>query len=287
MKIIDILKEREKGVSFEFFPPKNEVGKESLINTLEALKDFKPLYVSMTCGAGGATQKRTQEAVRLLLKTKDLVVMPHLTCIDINESGLKGILDEYKNCGVENIMALRGDPPQGEADFDFRKQKFFCARDLVRVINKENFFCIGVAVYPEGHIETSSLQEDLEYTKEKIAAGADFAVTQMFFDNVYYYKLLERMKKGNIGIPVLPGILPLTNLKKVRQFASICRATIPKTIQETMDRFSQSPEDQKKAGIEFTIKQCRDLIKNGANQLHFFTLNKPEIMRTILDALPI
>lgn len=285
MKISDILKHRPKGVSFEFFPPKSAKGQKRLAATVEALKGYSPLYASMTYGAGGITQEQTKESVYMLLNEKKLVVMPHLTCIGASKDGVRRLLDEYREKGVDNIMALRGDPPQGKLDFDFSRQEFSYGRDLVAFIKQYGHFCLGVAVYPEGHIETSSLDEDTEYAKGKIDAGADFAVTQMFFDNAYFYALRERMKKKGLNIPVLPGILPLTNLSKVKEFASICRATIPKKIEDTIARYSARPEDQEKAGIDFTIAQCRDLIKNGAGQLHFFTLNRPEVMRIILDAI--
>lgn len=285
MKISDILKQNDKGVAFEFFPSKSEKGKAALIRTVKALKKSKPLYTSMTCGAGGTTQRATQEAVSLLLEEGGLEVTPHLTCLDLSPAELKNLLDDYKSKGIDNIMALRGDPPEGINDFSFSDQKLFCARDLVKVIKEYGHFCIGVAVYPEGHIETASLDEDLEYAKQKIDAGADFAVTQMFFDNTYYYRLLDRMKRQGIDIPVLPGILPLTDIAKVKQFAAICRTTIPKNIEETMANLAEDPQEQEKAGIDFTIKQCRDLAKNGAKKLHFFTLNKPGIIKTILEAI--
>ena len=285
MKISDILKQNDKGVAFEFFPPKSEKGKAALIRTVKALKMSKPLYTSMTCGAGGTTQRATQDAVSLLLEEEGLEVTPHLTCLQLSPDVLKSLLDDYKSKGIDNIMALRGDPPEGIDDFSFANQKFFCARDLVKVIKEYGHFCIGVAVYPEGHIETDSLDQDLEYTKQKIDAGADFALTQMFFDNTYYYKLLDRMKRQGIDIPILPGILPLTDIAKVKQFAAICRTTIPKNIEETMTNFAKDPQEQEKAGIDFTIKQCQDLLKNGAKKLHFFTLNNPKVIKTILEAI--
>ena len=285
MKISDILKQNNKGVAFEFFPPKSERGKAALVATVRALEECKPLYISMTCGAGGAAQGKTEQAVSLLLDESDLEVMPHLTCLDLTEDMLGNFLDDYRKKGIENIMALRGDPPQGAGDFSFLNQNFSCALNLVKSIKKHGHFCVGVAVYPEGHIETSSLEEDLEYARQKIDAGADFAVTQMFFDNTYYYRLLDRMEKKGINIPVLPGILPLTDIAKVKQFAAICRTTIPKNIEETMAGFVDKPEEQEKAGIDFTIKQCRDLVKNGVQKLHFFTLNKPKIIKAILGAI--
>ncbi len=285
MKISDILKQRDKGVAFEFFPPKSEKGRASLIETVKALKISNPLYTSMTCGAGGTTQKITQDAVSLLLEESELEVVPHLTCLDLSPEGLRSLLDNYKSKGIDNIMALRGDPPEGVCNFNFSKQDFSYAVNLVKTIKEYGHFCIGVAVYPEGHIEAYSLEDDLEYAKQKIDAGADFAVTQMFFDNTHYYRLLDKMQKKGINIPILPGILPLTDIAKVKQFASICHTTIPKGIEETMASFDGKPQEQEEAGINFTIKQCQDLVKNGVKQIHFFTLNKPMIIKTILEAI--
>lgn len=285
MKITEILKVKDKAVSFEFFPPKSEKGRQSLSATVDILKTYNPLYASMTYGAGGTTQQRTKEAVSMLLEKKTLEVMPHLTCIGAKAAEVRDILDGYKHLGIENIMALRGDPPQGLSGSDFSARDFLWAKDLVKTIKEYGHFCIGVAVYPEGHIETDSLELDLEYTKQKIDSGADFAVTQMFFDNKYFYSLLERMRKAKINLPVLPGILPLTDVEKVKQFASVCRTTIPEYIEQTMQRYRHQPEDMEKAGIDFTIKQCSDLIANGIKRIHFFTLNKPKVITTILKGI--
>jgi len=285
MKIREILKKNNKGFSFEFFPPKTDKGKAALTTTIKVLEDYDPLYVSMTFGAGGTTQQRTKESVTMLLDVQNLEVMPHLTCIGASTDTIEKILDDYKQMGIENIMALRGDPPLDVKNFSFKGKDFFCARDLVTIIKKRNDFCMGVAVYPEGHIETVSLEQDLDFSKQKIDAGADFAVTQMFFDNTYFYNMIERMQKTGLSVPVLPGILPLTDVAKVRQFAAVCRVTIPAGIEQKMERFRDSPLDMEKTGIEFTIKQCRELIKNGFNQLHFFTLNRPQTITTVLDAI--
>ena len=286
MRIDRILEEKRQGVAFEFFPPKKEASQKPLELTVQTLKSYRPLYVSMTCGAGGGVQGRTQEAVQMLLSQKDLEVMPHLTGVAIDRDHMKTLLDGYKANGIENLMVLRGDPPKGVADFDFSKQEFPYAEHLVAFIRKDyENFCIGVAVYPEGHVETDTLERDLENTKRKIDAGADFAVTQMFFKNAYYYEMLDRMKKKGITIPVRPGILPLTDVAKVKQFASICRATIPEEIDSAMERFRDNPEEMEKVGLEFTIRQCRELIQNGFKQIHFFTLNRRRGMQTVLDAI--
>ena len=286
MRIVDILKERERGISFEFFPARSAEGEKSLAETVHTLKAYQPMYVSMTCGAGGGKQGRTQEAVSMLLKEGGLVVMPHVTSVDITREKMKELLDGYKASGIENLMVLRGDPPQGVQNFDFKKQEFSYASDLVRFIRGEYgpHFCIGVAVYPEGHIETATIEEDMKYTLDKIRMGADFAVTQMFFDNTYFYALLDRLRKAGVSIPVLPGILPLRDIAIVKKFASLCRTTIPEPIEEAMTRYQGKPEEMEKVGLEFTIAQCRDLLKNGTKRMHFYTLNKPSLTR-VLDAL--
>jgi len=288
MKIIDILKTHDKGVSFEFYPPKTENGMNSLIATVRELKAYKPLYVSMTYGAAGSTQEKTKEATYMLIREKEFVVMPHLTCIGANVDSIKKLLNEYKQNNIENIMALRGDPPQvppGTAGFDFKSQALCYAKDLVSFIKENGGFCIGAAVYPEGHIETKTLDEDIEYTKQKIDSGANFAVTQMFFDNSHFYNFLERAGKKGINIPVLPGIFPLTDIDKLKKFCTVARTTVPKKIEEEMSRFRGKPQDMEKCGIDFTIKQCRDLISHGYRRLHFFTFNKSEMIKAILDAI--
>ena len=285
MKINEIIKQKEKGLSFEFFPPKTEKDRQSLSETVDLLKKYDPMYVSMTYGAGGGSQEQTKDAVSMLLNSRGLEVMPHLTCIGSCKKDIKIMLDDYKSQGIENIMALRGDPPLGVSDFNFNAKDYSHASDLVRTLKEYNHFCVGVAVYPEGHIESKSLEHDMEFTKEKINAGADFAVTQMFFDNSYYYSFLDRMAKKGISVPVLPGILPLTDVAKVKKFAKICKSTIPSDIALKMENARHDPISMEKIGIDYTIKQCLDLMKNGVKKIHFFTLNKPEIITTIIDAL--
>lgn len=284
MKISQILTSAERGVAFEFFPPRSQRSAAALQNTLKALKKYNPLYVSMTCGAGGSSYEATRDAVNILLTEKDLVVMPHLTCISTEPAAVRDTLKHYKDLEIDNIMALRGDilPESQEANLG---GEFKFAKDLVKLIKEDGHFDIGAAVYPEGHIEMRSLDEDLKYTKQKIDSGVNFAITQMFFDNKYYYQFLERAKSNGINVPILPGILPLTNIAKVKEFASISRATVPVHIEEELSRFSKNPKDMQKAGIELTIKQCRDLIDNGHQLLHFFTLNRASVMQEIIDAL--
>lgn len=285
MKIVDILKTHDRGVSFEFFPPKTESGINALVSTIRALKVCRPLYVSMTYGAIGSNQDRTKEATYMLMQEKEPAVMPHLTCVGANEDTIKELLNEYRQNGIENIMALRGDLPAGVASLDSKSQRLCYAKDLVKFIKEQGHFCIGVAVYPEGHIETKSLEEDAEYTKQKVDTGADFAVTQMFFDNIHFYNFLNRMHKKGIKIPILPGIFPLTDIDKLKRFCQVARTTIPNKIIDEMSRFRNKPDDMEKAGIDITIQQCKDLIRHGYRRLHFFTFNKASTIKTIFKAI--
>ncbi len=285
MKIIEVLKRRKEGVAFEFFPPKTLVAKQSLIETVRTLKKYSPLYVSMTYGAAGSSRRRTKEVTFMLLEERDLVVMPHLTCIGATTSFIRNLLNAYRGKGVENIMALRGDLPSGQGKLTFKRQDFFNALDLVRFIKKFGDFCIGVAVYPEGHREDISWKSHLDYLKEKIDAGADFAVTQMFFKNSYFYRFLERTRKARIDIPVLPGILPLTDILKIKEFCKSCRVSIPKEIESKMSKYLGKPPDMEKVGLDFSIKQCKELLREGFRHLHFFTLNKRRVISFLLDNL--
>lgn len=285
IEIKDVLKQRKAGISFEFFPPKTDKGKTALLDTLDVVNQFNPLYLSMTYGATGSEQEWTKTAVDLLLAQAKATVMPHLTCVGAKKEKVSQLLEGYHQQGIKNIMALRGDLPQDHR-VRFVNTDFSYAVDLVSFIKRSfNYFSLGVAVYPEGHIENKSLKEDLEFTKMKIDAGADFVVTQMFFDNRYYYEMLERMKKIEIKIPLLPGIFPLTDIIKLKKFVSFVKTTIPKKIEQKMLAYLDSPEDMEKVGIDFTIQQCRDLMHNGVKQLHFFTFNKPNVIKKILEAL--
>jgi methylenetetrahydrofolate reductase (NADPH) len=285
MKVSDTLRIRESGYAFEFFPPKTDTAKEAFVATVDVLKKFNPLYMTMTYGASGKTRETTKEAVDILLRNKSIETVPHLTCVGLRKAEIKAMLDDYKRKGIENIMALRGDPPECAAGFDFKAQELSYAVDLVKFIKQNYNFCVGVAVYPEGHVESKSLDKDFELTCKKIETGADFAVTQMFFDNNLYYAYLEKLRKCKIEIPVLPGILPLTDVAKIKKMASVCRVMIPRRIEEKMERLRNDPVEMGRVGLDFTIKQCQDLIKHGVKKIHFFTLNQPVVIKRIIDSL--
>ena len=285
MNIGHKLKERGHGISLEFFPPKSVEGKNDFMKVVHELKPFDPLYVSVTYGAGGTTRDRTFNTLKWIRAETDLTVMSHLTCIGATKTSMSGLLKEYQGCGIDNILALRGDPPLNLIDFDLTKGEFKFARSLVDFIKKYGYFSIAVAVYPEGHVQSSSIEKDMEYTKQKIDAGADFAITQMFFDNRYYYDFIDRAEKLGITIPILPGIMPIVDCKKIVEFAGFCNASVPKEILDRMEPVMDMPEEMRKLGVEYAVKQCEDLIKNGVGYLHFYTMNRSDSVSEILKAL--
>ena len=285
MKIKDILKTRRDGIALEFFPPKTIEGKAVFLTVVEELKAFDPLYVSMTYGAGGTTQERTLNALRWLREDSCLPLMSHLTGIGATRDSVGAIVDELGSFGVDNILALRGDPPKAASGFDPSKGDFPFARDLVDFLAKTGHFSIAVAVYPEGHPQSPSIEKDLEYTKQKIDAGADFAITQMFFDNRYFYRFRDRAARDGITIPIIPGIMPIVDCKRTREFAGVCSATIPRDILDRMEPVSDLPEDMRKLGVEFAVKQVEDLIKHGVSYFHFYTMNRADSVIDILTTL--
>ena len=283
MKICDYLKEKRFSLSYEFFPPKDQKGKEQLFTTLEELITYKPTFVSVTYGAGGSTRDRTIETVKELKERFNLTVMPHLTCVAHDKEEIADILDTYRSIGIENVLALRGDRPKDNPKEGFCKY----AVDLVRFI-KERYkdkFCIGVACYPEGHQEAKSLEEDIEHLKEKIEAGASFAITQMFFRNEDFFRFKELLEKKGIRVPILVGIMPITNYKQIKKFADLCGATIPLELARKLSEVQDKPEEVYKIGIEYAIRQCEELLDHGVDGFHFYTLNKPKATKEIIEAL--
>jgi methylenetetrahydrofolate reductase (NADPH) len=285
MKIGDMIREHGSSLSFEFFPPKDERGEAELFHTITNLEPFRPTFVSVTYGAGGGTLKNTRHVVLRIKQETALSPMPHLTCVDQNEGELRKILEDYKEHGIDNVLALRGDPPKGTGKFVPPKNGFCYAIDLVKLAVSVSGYSIGVAVYPEGHAESPSLEMDIHYTKQKIDAGADFAITQMFFDNRFFYEFLERAKKADIRIPVIPGILPITDIDRVNKFCQKCGATIPDYIVQRFRQAGASTEEARKIGIEVTTEQCADLLKNGIRYFHFYTLNQSDAVTEIINTL--
>jgi methylenetetrahydrofolate reductase (NADPH) len=279
MRLHEIIKNKGKSISLEFFPPKDEAGEQRLFGVIRKLEALKPALVSVTYGAGGSTSKSTRRIVHRIKTETTLNPMPHLTCVDQSDQELKAILADYQSIGVENVLALRGDPPQGTTQFVAPKDGFCYAKNLVQLAAGFHSFSIGVACYPEGHLESPGKEIDLKYTKEKIDAGADFAITQMFFDNRYYYDYVDRARKIGIAIPIIPGIMPIFDVKRIGEFCLRCGATLPESAVKRMEGLS--PEDSKRAGQEYAIEQVADLIKHGVRSFHFYTMNQAEAVMNI------
>jgi methylenetetrahydrofolate reductase (NADPH) len=287
VKIADILKTHTEGVSLEFFPPKSAAGKDAFMKVVHELAAVDPLYVSMTYGAGGTTQERTINSLAWIKEETNLTVMSHLTCIGATRSAMHELLRKFEAEGIDNILALRGDPPKLAPGIEPQKGEFDYARDLVEFIKDLHDFSIAVAVYPEGHSQSPSIERDMDYTKQKIDAGADFGITQMFFDNRHYYDFMERAARSGITIPILPGIMPIIDCKRIVAFAEVCNTTIPQKILDRLEPVMDLPEETRKLGVEFAVQQCEDLMNHGVKYLHFYTMDRCDSVTEILNALGI
>jgi methylenetetrahydrofolate reductase (NADPH) len=285
MRISEIFGMLREGVSFEFFPPRSAEGREAFLGVVRDLRRYHPLYVSVTYGAGGTTKERTANALTWLRQDTDLTVMSHLTCVGATKKEITRLLEDYRSQGIDNILALRGDPPKNAPDFDPSRGEFRYARDLVALIKQYGSFSIAVAVYPEGHGQSPSISKDLEYTKQKIDAGADFAITQMFFENRYFYDFRDRAERLGITIPLLPGIMPIVDCRKIVEFSAFCNTTVPKDVLDRMEPVLDLPEDMRKLGVELAVRQCEDLRRHGVRYFHFYTMNRSDSVSEILDAL--
>jgi len=285
MKIGELLKKRGKSLSFEFFPPRDDLSEINLFESIRSLEGLKPTFVSVTYGAGGSTLKNTRHVAERIIEETSLNPMPHLTCINQSRADLESILDGYKRIGIDNILALRGDPPRGREETAPVQQEVCYARDLVTWISSRGDFSIGVAVYPEGHGESPSIDMDMLYTREKIEAGADFGITQMFFDNRFFYDFMDRAERVGIKVPIIAAIMPISDAGRIRQFCQRCGATLPDRCMHRFEAKPISPQDAVKIGIELATEQCADLIENGVSYFHFYTLNHDESVAGVVNNL--
>lgn len=285
-KITDIFAEKSKTYSFEFFPPKTDKGRETMYNTATELMKLNPDYFTVTYGAGGSTSKATMEIVAEMQKRFDIPVMHHFTCVKHTISALRHAIGEMKRAGICNILALKGDPPANEPNYKPGPEEPRFGYELIKLIREQgDHFAIGVAGFPEGHINTPTKELDSKYLKIKQDAGADFVVTQLFFDNTIYYEFVDRVRKEGVTMRLLPGILTITDYAGLQKFCSTCGATIPQFIRDMFEPIANDPEATLKKGIEFAIKQCQDLLDHGSPGLHFFCLNKVEPTATVYKAL--
>ncbi len=285
MKIKAILEKVRPSFSFEFFPPKNSEGFEQLFTTIGHLESCQPTYVSVTFGAGGSTRTKTIDLVGRIKNEIGLESMAHLTCVGSSKGELRSILDTLQEKGIQNILALRGDPPQGQETFVKPENGFAYANELVEFIRKHYDFCVGVAGYPEGHIECLDKKKDLDNLKRKVDAGADFIVTQLFFDNRFYFEFVEQARNIGIEIPIIPGIMPILNVKQTQRFTKMCGSTIPEALMKQLESFQEEPEAVRKIGIEHATLQCELLLQEEAPGIHFYTLNRSNATLKILESL--
>lgn len=285
MKISEYYKKQKHTISFEFFPPKTAEGEAKLFQTVADLKTLAPSFVSVTYGAMGNTQTNTLRIVEEIKHKIGLEVAAHLTCVAHSRREIERILGVLQEKQIENIVALRGDPPQGETEFRAPKDGFHYASELVRFIRQHpqfsKAFDLSVAGYPEGHPECKDLQKDLEHLKHKVDQGADTVVTQLFFNNRHYFDFVERARKIGIRIPIVPGIMPVTHGPQIEKFSKMCGAEIPEEIRGAIVRFGEDQTSISQFGIEYATRQCEELLAGGAPGLHFYTLNQSLATRQI------
>lgn len=285
-KISDIFRDKKRTYSFEFFPPKTPAGVAKLYDVISELDKLKPDFVSVTYGAGGSTRGTTLEICAEIQKRFDLTTMHHFTCVGHSQTELKSILDQMKKDNIRNVLALRGDQPTGVDKWEPSPDGFEYCYQLCNLIKSYNgFFSIGVAGFPEGHVNCPDKETDSKYLKIKIDNGGEFVVTQLFFDNSIYFEYLERLKKVGVNVRVLPGILPITSYQGLLKFCKTCGATIPQKVHDIFKPLDGNDEATYKAGVDFAVAQCQELIDRGAPGLHFFSLNKVNPTKEIWDRL--
>ena len=291
MKLRQLLSTGRPCFSFEFFPPKTDEQTEVLRRTIESLRELAPTFVSVTYGAGGSTRDRTLELVTELARGGEIEVVAHVTCVGATSHEIEGVLQRLQAAGIENLLALRGDPPKGEGEFHPIRGGFRHADELAAFIRRCYSFCVGGACYPEGHVECVAadgrrdMERDLANVARKVDAGCEFLITQLFFDNQLYFDFVARARRAGIGVPIIPGIMPITNVEQIERFTKLCGATIPATLTDELHRLKDRPEAVLSLGVAHAAAQCLDLLQRGAPGIHFYTLNKSAATRTILTAL--
>jgi methylenetetrahydrofolate reductase (NADPH) len=294
MRITDMFRfaaERGEPVfSFEFFPPKNDTGVAALFDSLRALRPLGPSFVSVTWGAGGSSRGRTLEMVTRIKRETEIEAMAHVTCVGVSRKELEEQLAVICDAGISNVLALRGDPPRGHREFIAHPDGLAHASDLVQLAHEVAAkrgvkLCVGAACYPEGHPETRDLAQDLRHCKLKVDAGADFLITQLFFENRRYFEFLGRARAAAIDVPILPGIMPVTNVDQIQRFTALCGAHIPAGLAAALRARRDDAEAALQLGVAYAALQCADLLRGGAPGIHFYTLNRSTATRAIVAAL--
>lgn len=283
MKIRDILKSEEPHISFEVFPPKTDAGYDSVLTATKAIAALRPSFISVTYGAGGGTSKNTVSIATQIKDDFGVTSLAHLTCVSSTKEEVHRVIDQLKENQIENILALRGDIP-AQSEFPL-PNNYRYASELIEDIRRQSDFCIGAACYPEGHVETEHKKDDIRNLKHKVECGVDFLTTQMFFDNNILYNFLYRIREKGITVPVLPGIMPVTNKKQIARIGGLSGTILPERFRAIVDRFGDNPAAMQQAGIAYATDQIIDLIANGVNHIHVYSMNKPEVAEAIMRNL--
>jgi methylenetetrahydrofolate reductase (NADH) len=285
MRINELLAAGDPLFSFEFFPPKTEQGERNLYDALAELRTLEPSFVSVTYGAGGSTRAKTIEIVKRIKDDYGLEAMAHFTCVGATVTELRATLDEMRAAGIDNVLALRGDPPAGLQDWVKTDGGLEYSRELVELIRSDYPFAIGAACFPETHIHAVSPDADVAYLAEKVGAGVDFLITQLFFDNDLYFDFVARARRAGIEAPIIPGILPITQIGQLERMTKMCGASIPKGLRRELHAREGQPEAVIDFGVAYATLQCAELLAAGAPGIHFYTLNRSPATRAILGAL--
>ena len=285
MKISEMYERQNPVISFEFFPPKTDAGMRGLFRTLESLKTLSPSFVSVTYGAGGSTRDKTVDIVQRIKRDVEIETMSHLSCVGATKAEIEAVLQELQSAGIDNVLALGGDPPRDQEVRDKSEWGFVHANELAAHIKTKQHFCIGGACYPEGHSDAPSKEVDLFYCKKKVEDGVDFLITQLFFDNRDYFDFVSRARAAGIEVPIVPGIMPVTNFTQIKRFTKLCGATIPEQMAQDLTPIEEDVPQVEAYGIAYATRQCRELLEAGAPGFHFYTLNKAEATTQILGNL--
>lgn len=285
MRIDEIIASTRPVFSFEFFPPKTEQGVRTLFETVQKLKPLEPAFVSVTYGAGGATREGTVEISGTIRRELGIETMAHLSCVGETVDRLRDILGKVEAAGIDNVLALRGDPPRGETEFRQPEGGVSSAAELGAFISEHYEFAIGGACFPEVHPEAVSLEADLAYLKTKVDSGATFLITQLFFDNRTYFEWVPEARRVGVNVPIIPGVMPITSYAQIRRFCEICQATIPEPLAEAMEALGGDERAELELGVAYAARQCEELLAGGAPGIHFYTLNKAPATTAILAAL--
>ena len=285
MRIVEKLGGSSPAISFEFFPPKGQEGVDRLFQAVAELAPFAPAYVSVTYGAGGSTRQLTVDLVGRIQREVGIEAMAHLTCVGASQAELGGVLDQLEQKGVQNVIALRGDPPKGSDTFVTHEGGFSHASELAGFLKQRGGFCIAGACYPEKHPEAGSLEADLMHLKRKVDAGAEFLITQLFFDNADYFAFVERARKLGITVPIVAGIMPVTNVSQIKRFTAMCGASMPDALLQKLEPVAADADAVGEIGVQHAVEQCRELLAKGAPGVHFYTLNRSKATVEILKRL--